>query len=277
MIYCDFHTHTKFSFDGDPSSTPDALCRRALEIGLTDLAITDHCDINGEVEGIYDVYDSDAAYEDIMAAKEKYKGRVNLVYGIELGNATQYPEEARAALQRHPYEFVIASLHNLKNVPDFWFLNYENMTDALIDSLFTRSLDETLEMVSFEAKNSCGITTLGHFTYMHRYVTLAKKKIDFKKHYDRIAALYDAIIKRDIALELNVSTLWKGLGISMPTLELMKFYRDCGGRLVTIGSDAHSPDKLGKSIRQGYALLEAAGFDKITLVRGGERVTLDIR
>ena len=61
MIYCDFHTHTKFSFDGDPSSTPDALCRRALEIGLTDLAITDHCDINGEVEGIYDVYASDAA------------------------------------------------------------------------------------------------------------------------------------------------------------------------------------------------------------------------
>ena len=50
MILCDTHTHTRFSFDGAPDSTPDALCRRALEIGLTDLCITDHCDVNGEAE-----------------------------------------------------------------------------------------------------------------------------------------------------------------------------------------------------------------------------------
>ena len=62
MILCDTHTHTRFSFDGAPDSTPDALCRRALEIGLTDLCITDHCDVNGEAEGIYTHYDADAAW-----------------------------------------------------------------------------------------------------------------------------------------------------------------------------------------------------------------------
>lgn len=271
MVYCDFHTHTKFSFDGTPESTPDTLCRRALEIGLTDLAITDHCDINGEVEKLYPIYDSDAAYSAVMEAKEKYRGCVNLVYGLELGNATQYPDEARAVLERHPYEFVIGSLHNLKDVPDFSCLNYENMNDAVIDSLFSRNIEELIEMTSFDG-GTRQFTTIGHITYMHRYVALAQKKINFKPHYERIADLYKNIIKRDIALEINVSTLWKGLGISMPTLELLKLYRDVGGKLVTIGSDAHSPENLGKSIRQGHALLNAAGFHEIMLIRNGEKV-----
>ena len=58
----------------------------------------------------------------------------------------------------------------------------------------------------------------------------------------------------------------------MPTLELLKLYRDCGGRLMTIGSDAHAPVNLGKGIRQGYALLRAAGFDAVMVMRDGQRV-----
>lgn len=267
MIYCDFHTHSCFSFDGAPDATPDALCRRALEIGLSDLAITDHCDINGEVEGIYEPFDQDAAWDAMMEAKEKYKGRLNVVAGLELGNAPQYPVEATAALARHPYEFVIGSLHCLKNVPDFYFLRYEDMTDAHIAQLFDRSLDETLEVCRFD-----GITTLGHMNYMHRYVVAGGKTLDFKPYYDKIAAIYDTLIQRDIALEVNVSSLWKGLGMALPSLELLKLYADRGGTLVTIGSDAHAVQNLGKAIRKGYALLNAAGLHQVMVIRNGERV-----
>ncbi|MBQ9162841.1 MAG: histidinol-phosphatase HisJ family protein [Clostridia bacterium] len=272
MVYCDLHTHTRFSFDGADHSTPDALCRRALEVGLTDLAITDHCDVNGEVEGLYDIYDADAAYTAVMEAKEKYRGRLNLLYGIELGNAHQYPDYARAALARHPYEFVIGSLHNLRDVPDFYYINFEKMREPLVHSLFSRALDETMEMCAFDVDGRSPFTAVGHITYMHRYVAVGKRTMDFKRHYDKLAALYELIIKRDIALELNVSTLAKGLGITMPTLELLKLYRDCGGRLVTTGSDAHCPEDIGRAIRKGHALLLAAGFDEVLTVRDGERV-----
>ena len=271
-MYCDLHTHSLFSFDGAENSTPDALCRRALEVGLTDLAITDHCDVNGEVEKIYPIYDSDAAYAAVMEAKEKYKGRLNLLYGIELGNAHHYPDYAREVLARHNYEFVIGSLHNLRGVPDFYYINYEKMREPIINQLFDRALDEMLEMCAFDVDGKSPFTTLGHITYMHRYVTVAKRTMDFAPHHEKIRALYELIIKRDIALELNVSTLAKGLGISMPTLELLKTYRDAGGRLITVGSDAHAPEMLGKAIRKGYALLEAAGFDEVLTVRNGERV-----
>ena len=273
MFLCDYHTHTRFSFDGTPAATHDAMCKRALEVGLHDIAFTDHCDVNGEVERLYDLpFDPDADFAAMMEVKEKYKGRLNVVCGIELGNATQYPEAARAVLDAHPYEFVIGSLHNLRGVPDFSLMSYGSMSDGLIRQLFDRSLDETLEMVAFP-----GLTTLGHLTYMHRYVTLAGKKLDFKPYYDKIEAIYRALIHRDVALELNVSTLWKGLGISMPTMELLKLYKDCGGKLVTVGSDSHAPDTLAKAIRKGYAILETVGFHEVLTVQNGQRVTRPIQ
>lgn len=271
MIICDLHTHTSFSFDGAPEATPDALCRRALEVGVSHLAITDHCDVNGEVEGIYTPYDHEKAWAAMYAAKEKYKGRLNLSLGIELGNAHQYPAEAAEVLSRHPYEFVIGSLHNLTDVPDFCMLRYEMMSDAQIHRLFDRMLEETLSLISFS-----GLHTLGHLTYMHRYITLAQKPFDFKPHYDKIAAVYQGLISRDMALELNVSTLWKGLGIAMPTLELLKLYKDLGGRLITVGSDGHSPEHVGKCIRKGYALLQTTGFHEVMVVEDGERSSVSI-
>ena len=151
-------------------------------------------------------------------------------------------------------------------------MSFGHMSDGLIRQLFDRSLDETLEMVQFP-----GITTLGHLTYMHRYVTLATKKLDFKPYYDKIEAIYRALMARDVALEINVSTLWKGLGISMPTMELLKLYKDCGGRLITIGSDAPAPENLGKAIRKGYAILQAVGITEVMTVKDGQRVMRSIQ
>ena len=273
MFLCDYHTHTRFSFDGAPAATHDAMCKRALEVGLDHIAFTDHCDINAEVEGLYDSpYDADAAFASMMEVKEKYKGRLNVVCGIELGNATQYPEAARAVLDAHPYEFVIGSLHNLNRVPDFCVMNYGHMSDGLVKQLFNRALDETMDMITFP-----GITTLGHITYMHRYITLAGKKLDFKPYYDKLEAIYRTLIDRDIALEINVSTLWKGLGISLPTMELLKLYKDCGGKLITIGSDAHAPENLGKAIRKGYAILQTVGFNEVVAIENGQRVLRSIQ
>ncbi len=272
MFLCDYHTHTCFSFDGAPDATHDAMCRRALEIGLSDIAFTDHCDINGEVEGIYDAYRADEAFAAMQSVKETYKGRLNIICGIELGNASQYPNHAAAVLNAHPYDFVIGSLHNLRAVPDFCMLKYDMMTDAHISALFERMLDETVEMV----KTAPRMDALGHLTYIHRYITLAEKPFSFKPYYEKIRELYRVLIDREIALELNVSTLWKGLGITMPTMELLKLYVDCGGSLITIGSDAHSPAQLGKSVRQGYAVLATVGIDRIMTVRKGERIMQSI-
>ena len=124
MFKCDYHTHTRFSFDGAKDSSADSLCQAAIELGVTDLAITDHFECNWRAEAAYPPYDADKAYEEIMAAKEKYKGKINLTFGIEIGQANQHPEVAKELLDSHNYEFVIGSIHNLRGAVEFHYWDF---------------------------------------------------------------------------------------------------------------------------------------------------------
>lgn len=267
---CDTHTHSIFSFDGAPDSTVDALCERAIELGLSDLAITDHCDVNGEVEELYRIYDHEAAWNEMSAAKEKYKGKLHLSRGLELGQPHQCPAYTKEVLSRHPYEFVIGSLHNLTAVPDFCMMDFSKVPIPLAAQLFDRTLEEILLLLDYP------VTTLGHLTYQNRYMSIAGMKFDFTSHTDRIAAIFEKLIRRDIALEINVSTLWCGYGFTMPHTELLRLYHDLGGRLVTLGSDAHAPENLARGIGDGAELLAGIGFTHAMVMRDGERVFLPL-
>lgn len=276
MFKCDYHTHTRFSFDGAKDSTPESLCLAAIERGVTDLAITDHFECNCRFDLSSAPYNADLAYEDILAAKEKYKGKVNLTYGIEIGQINQYPEEAKRLLDSHEYEFVISSIHNLSGAPDFCFIDFKKIFEysspEYVGHLFERSLSELCDSLDLCDK----ISTVAHLTYMGRYCAIAGYNYDFSKHSCSIEKLYRKMIAKDIALEVNVSTLWRGLGFAMPDRELLSIYRDCGGRLITVGTDSHSPEHIGECVEEGFELLRSVGLNDILVVRNGEKTVIKI-
>lgn len=271
MFKCDYHTHTRFSFDGAPISTPDSLCLSAIERGVTDLAITDHFECNWRAEGETLPYDADAAYKEIMEAKAKYKDKLNLTYGIEIGQANQYPEEAKKLLSSHNYEFVVASIHNLRGAPDFYFWDFKKVcNDAspeYIGHHFERNIDELCEVIDTLDR----IDSIAHLTYINRYIAMSGNSYDFMKHSDKIDKLFKKMIARDIALELNLSTLSKGLPFTMPHKEILSLYRECGGRLITIGTDSHSPEQIGNCVEAGFELLRSVGLCDILVVRNGKK------
>ena len=271
MFKCDYHTHTRFSFDGAKNSSPESLCEAAIARGVTDLAITDHFECNWRAEVAFPPYDADRAYEEIMAAKEKYKGKVNLTYGIEIGQANQYPEEAKALLLSHDYEFVIGSIHNLRGALDFHYWDFkrifEDMSPAYIGYCFERYINELCEVVDTLDK----IDTVAHLTYLQRYCAMSGNEYDFMAHADKMAVLFEKIAKRDIALEVNVSTLWKGFGFPMPQKEILSLYRDCGGRLITVGTDSHSPEHIGECVDRAFDNLREIGLRDILVIRNGEK------
>ena len=276
MFKCDYHTHTYFSFDGAKDSTPDTLCQAAIASGVTDLAITDHFECNWRAEAAYPPYKADKAYEEIMAAKEKYKDKLNLTYGIEIGQYNQFPEEAKKLLESHNYEFIIGSIHNLKGSVDFYYWNFEtlfrDMQHSYVGHMFERYVDELCEVVDTFDK----VDTIAHLTYIYRYCALSGNHYDFLKHADKAEVLFKKMVAKDIALEVNVSTLWKGLGFAMPDREFLSLYRDCGGRLITVGTDSHSPEHIGECVEDGFKLLKSVGLDNILVVRNGEKTVIKI-
>lgn len=280
-MLADFHTHTLFSFDGNPVATVDAMCEAAIAKGLSHLALTDHCDINGEVEGLYAILDKKAVFEAIAAAKKKYESKLTVLFGIELGQATQYPAEAKALLECYPYDIVLGSLHNLAGEPDFCFMGSPNpkypapqfaeMTEAEIAAYFDRVLDETLALLDFD-----GICVLTHLTYMHRYVRRAGKAMDFAPFTEKLAYVFEKTIQKGVALELNTSTILRE-GISMPTPELLSLYRRCGGKLVSIGSDAHAPEAVAQNFDIGAKILTDCGFTEIAVPTAKGLLTFPIQ
>lgn len=263
MLIHDTHVHSKYSFDG--CMDIDEICELAIERNIESIAITDHYDIDGIVYGYYPSYDADSAYNDVMTAKDKYRGKLRITYGIELGQAHIMLKEAAGFLNRYKFEFVIGSAHNLRDVPDFFFMKYDIMSIELCERLWQRYLDEVYEMLTFD-----GIHTVAHLTYPIRYMVQYNKQIEYKKFYDSIMKIYKKMITKGVCLEINTSGLRQQMKATMPDFELVKLYHDCGGELITVGSDAHRAEHLGMNIIDAYDMAKNIGYKYITVYIDGK-------
>ena len=116
--------------------------------------------------------------------------------------------------------------------------------------------DELLETASFDS-----FCTLAHLTYPLRYIKRDTGVIPSLSPYrDKIDLIYETLIKKDKALEINVSGLFKGLGETLPAFDEIKRYHDLGGKYITLGSDAHNINDVGRDIEKGIELAFKAGF-----------------
>lgn len=275
MFLCDYHIHSNFSFDADSGASVDEICQSAIQRGLSSIAITDHLDLNYKYEYPELVYNAAKARRAIMEAKDKYKNKLDIAYGIELGQINQYPQDAKKIFNESDFEFVICSLHSLRNMKDFYFYFKEDndFSPARLNELYSLCLDEICEQITLFGDK---IDTLGHITYMHRYMAECGLIMDITPHKEKLEYLFSLAIKNDVALELNTSTLYKGLGFTMPTVDVMKMYRECGGRLITIGSDTHTPNNIGRGIAESIGMLQDIGFDSLLCVKDGKKQLVKI-
>ena len=267
MFFCDYHIHSAYSFDGDPSATPIAICEEAISRGFTDIAITDHLEANSDAEGLYPPYQAKAAFDAIMQAKELFGKQLNITYGIEIGQANQYPDVANRLLSQFPFEFVLASVHSLRGMQDFYYLNYHSIPEDEIRKLYFAYLDEVIEDINTLDK----VSSIAHITYPHRYIAQAGLKFDTSPFADKLCEVFSLMISREIALEINSSTHAKGLGFTMPSKDILSIYRECGGKLLTFGSDAHSTSALGGSVSYAIELAKSLGFDSALVIRNSQK------
>lgn len=272
MKLCDMHTHSHRSFDG--KSTVDDMCRAAIDRGLYALAVTDHCEapfIRFGADCEFGCFDEliPQSFADATAARDKYAGRLKVLRGMELGEPLHDPAQTARALAYGDFDFILASIHNLKNMQDFYYMNYSGVD---IDALLARYFDELAATADFPHFDS-----LSHLTYPLRYIVAATGAFpDLSRHAERIDAIFKILIKNKKALEINVSGLFKELQTTLPDEALVRRFRELGGQYVTIGTDAHSADMVGRGIEQGIEVARRAGFTHYTLYERHQPVLLSI-
>lgn len=254
MNIIDCHTHTNNSPDGD--DTVLAMCRKAQSLGLSAYAITDHCECNGYESEHYDVT-SEKSFSDIMKAKEEFGGKLNLICGIELGQANQDYEAAEKVISDERLDFVIGSVHNLTGFADFAFLDYPHENIA---HLLKAYYDEMLEICRWGK-----FDVLGHLTYPLRYICGERGiPVDMSPYEETIREIFKTLIENGKGVEINTSGLRQKYGRAFPDFRYIKLFRDLGGEIISIGSDSHCTEDLGKGVREGAELAREAGFTRLT-------------
>ena len=101
--------------------------------------------------------------------------------------------------------------------------------------------------------------------------------MDLAKHQEAIDQIFRALIDAGKALEVNTSGYRQKIGRPLPDLPLVRRYRELGGELVTLGSDAHSTQDLGKGIEEGMEMLQEAGFRYVALYEQRKPILLPLK
>ena len=272
------HTHTSFSHDAKNGSV-NGNCEAAIKLGMKYVAFTEHYDVDMIKTSKTRTFDLDGYRKAVFDAKERYEGKIEVLYGMELGDCIKEKDESLRLVTTEPFDFVIGSIHAPRREFDFLSMTYDK-TDSEMIAVFEEYLEDQLNQIAWAVEDGeRRFDTVAHITYPYRYYKQNGRGylIDLKKDYfDEFSEIMKACIKNNIALECNTSGLRQQMGELLPNETLLRRYKELGGELITVGSDAHIPSDVGKDVDTACELLKEIGFRYITVYKNREPIQIKI-
>lgn len=257
-MFFDTHTH---STNSDGKDTVEDMCLSAIENGIDGLTITDHANIHK--------YHNDNTYgrilksiADVSEAKDKYGNKLKILTGVELGEYAMAPQCAKELLSLDCFDAVLCSVHYIPKsgwLTEYGKIDFQNcLTTEEINnyiSLYFDLLSQTIDLFDFDI--------LAHIHGPVRYIT-GKYNIpsNIMLFEDKIRGVLEKIIKKNAALEINTIYLTDKDGKYNFSLDkILCIYKELGGKMVTLGSDAHHKRYIGNNFAKAISLLKSCGFD----------------
>jgi histidinol-phosphatase (PHP family) len=159
-------------------------------------------------------------------------------------------EKCKSASKNFNYDFLIGSFHSF-NGTDLYTANYAEMEQrTILPTFYTYVYNCLNEFDDFDV--------LGHMNVIDRYLNLER---DYTESLLIIEEILKNLIHKGKGLEINTSSYRYGLqGRNHPTKEILQLYKDLGGEVLTIGSDAHRPSDLMFHFEDAVAFAEYHGF-----------------
>lgn len=265
-MFSDYHLHSEFSFD---STYPmKKVVKDAIKLGIDELCFTDHVEYGPNIDrdeikpGEEENYqygwglnvDYPLYFKTIDRLSKKYSKKIRLKKGLEFGLQNHTISKYKDLYDRYRDEldFVILSCHNLDD-KSFWNREYQwNMTqEEYYRAYYSALLNFVTQFKDY--------SVLGHMDHIVRY-TYSHKPFESEE----IDGLIDQILKTVIAdgkgIELNASYDRYNLGDTTPSRKILKRYKELGGKIITIGSDSHSPGQLGDHVEESKQVLKELGY-----------------
>ena len=266
MIRSDSHTHTDLS--GDCTSPIAQMIASARNKGIQYYTITDHHDLDFPECGIDFTLDLEKSQQQYFEFAKSNDEDFTLLHGIEFGLQRHLGQALNDLNKAQNHDFIIGSCHLAGGTDPYDKTYFDGRTrDEGYLFYFQNMLHCVTELDGFDS--------LGHMDYVIRYW---RGEGDRKYRYSDFSDIFDQIlttlIRKDIALEVNTAGYPYKLNQPHPAYNVLERYYQLGGKLITIGSDAHLPENVASHFDETEARLKAIGFDSYTVFIGRKPVQL---
>ncbi|MEG2349883.1 MAG: histidinol-phosphatase HisJ family protein [Hungatella sp.] len=249
-MFSDVHMHTEFSGD---SHTPTATqIEQAISLGMKEICITEHhdYDVHSEIDFTLDL---DSYFPAMKKLQAIYADRIRVNIGIELGLQLHIKSYLDHLILQYPFDFIIGSCHFIDGMDPFYPSFFDGRTEQeTYEHFFAVTLQRIRQMDCFDV--------LGHLDYIVRYGPNQNRDYAYATYQAYIDPILVSLIARGKGLECNTGGFKYKLGHPNPSEEILIRYRELGGEILTIGSDAHRPAEVGYEFDRLRELLLHCGF-----------------
>lgn len=259
MNYYDQHYHTFLSFDSEEKF--ENYLKHQPEV----LVPTDHFDLKNAGTGFNDdIPDYLSLIKKIAVLEKSYDTK--FLKGIELGIVPGQEAEIVDYLAKHPYDLKLLSIHQNGK--------FDYMDDVVLSKnkfdvakIYFDQMSEVLD--TFPDGH-----ILTHFEYGLRRFDFSAQELEeyFEKE---LTTIFKKVIHRELAMEINAKSFGAYQNAHLYRYAI-PLYQSLGGKLFTLGSDAHVAEDYRLLFTEMADLLREYGVEQLVVFQGKERWFTDL-
>ena len=247
----DQHVHSNFSFDSN-----EDLENYINVSNKNDIVTTEHLDFANPIINYEDSSINYLKYiEEIDSLNKKYSNK--FFSGIEIGYTSNSEKRIEDFLKDKNFNLKLLSIHQ-NGLYDYMCVNKKLISlEALIQEYFEQMIQALESSIEFNV--------LAHFEYGIRIVDISVTDFDSlaSKFLNKIIEL---IIKKEIAFEVNTKSMYKYKKENLYSYMIEKYLKK-GGKLFTLGSDAHNIKDYAYKFDEARKFLLARNVKEIILFK----------
>lgn len=205
--------------------------------------------------------------EEVLSCQARWAGKIYLGLGIELGQWYLQPKSAAKVLSTNPYDYVLASLHRVDH-SDLFMFDYRAIDREALRQHYVDGLIQIASTGDYDC--------MAHLDLIKRYAAFQGFSLRMEDCRDAVYTILETVVERGKGLEINTSGLCSVLKEPLPSKEILTWYRQLGGEIITVGSDAHTIEQLACGYAEAEEILRDIGFRYVTRFHKREKTFVSI-
>jgi len=255
----DYHVHSNYTDDAEGSI--EDYCRSAAEKNIEEICFTNHFiakdilpQIRFKVEKIPDYI------KDVESNRKRFN--LTIKAGLEVDYWRSEHKAIEDILDRYPFDFILGSVHF---IDDHVISGYKEDAAKFFRNKSMLEIYRAYFMRVIEIVESGLFDVLAHPDYIRKNVIMCfGQELPFEKYREYAEKAVEALVDNNTGIEINTSGYFHGINDFYPSLEFLKLCIERGVKTITIGSDAHTPSKVGDRFEEAVERLKRAGCKKIS-------------